>query len=298
MKQIVQIPFHKPISSSIDFSDIFESGILTKGRYVRAFEAKIKKMYNVEHAIATSSGTQGLLIALSYGKPFSIQLPAFNWHSDLYVLKLLGIKSVFNDIDLKTWLVREDFKNPSLFVHTFGNVGLSLEENAIYDATHALGCDLPDIGLATVFSFAATKIITTCEGGMIITNDKAFAEYAIEQRDKNCRMSEIHAKMGSHTLGFLDKVMGFKKKVFYYYKDHIPGQFQQKIVDHNYNTIGFLNLEGLKIPNEIETKQYYEPLVKGLKNTDYVYKNIICLPSWWGVDYKLITDMILEANKL
>ena len=299
MSELIEtIPFHRPMNISIDFSDIFESGILTKGKYITELEAKIKKMYNVEYAIATSSGTQGLLIACNYGKPHSIQLPAFNWYSDLYVLKLLGIEPCFNDISIATWLMEEDYLEKSLYVHTFGNVGTSEYDNTIYDATHAFGCMFPDIGLATVFSFAATKIITSCEGGMIITNDKAFAEYAIELRDKNCRMSELHAKVGLHTLAFLDKVMAFKHRVYEYYRDHILGLFQEKEYDHNYNTIGFLNTVGLTIPVEIKTKQYYKPLKKGLFNTDYVFEHIICLPSWWGVDYKLITDKILEANKL
>ena len=86
--------------------------------------------------------------------------------------------------------------------------------------------------------------------------------------------------------------------VYEYYKKHIPGQFQKIPYNSTYNTIGFLNICNLKIPKHIEIKQYYEPIHLPQKNTitEYVYNNIICLPSYYNCPYKQIVEDIKEEN--
>ena len=122
---------------------------------------------------------------------------------------------------------------------------------------------------------------------------KEHNEQLQEYRDKCSRMSEFHAKIGLSYLKYLEFILAFKKKVFHYYKDNLEGKFQEIPHDSNYNTIGLLT--DLKIPNDIEYRQYYKPLVP-MGNSDYVYDNIKCLPSWYGVDYKLVVDKINEYN--
>ncbi len=302
-----KIPYHKPMElSRLDKEDItnkikecLTTGQLTNGKHVQELERQIKEMYDVDYCLAMSSCTQGLIACLEYGLPHGIQLPAFNWWSDLYILKMLKYELWWNDISKKTWLVKEDFRNRSLFVHTFGNVGISEKEEVIYDASHALGANLKDIGLASVFSLAPTKLITACEGGLVITHNEELAKFVREYRDKCARMSEIHAIIGLQTLRHLGEVKAWKKEVYEYYKKKLEPfgcKFQEIPYNSNYNTIAFLNTEGLVIPEHIETRKYYEPLHKGLKNTDYVYKNIIAIPSYFNCDYRKIVRCINEAN--
>ena len=185
--------------------------------------------------------------------------------------------------------------------HTFGNITESprlFRNKVIYDGAHNLGCKIKDIGDATVFSLAATKIITSCDGGLVITNNGKLARYLKKYRDLCCRMSEIHAIIGLYTLQFLDEVLEWKRKVFKYYEENIPGVFQEIPIESNYNTIGFLNVEALIIPKEIEIKQYYEPIKKGFIYSDYVHNLMVVLPSYYGCDYKRIVEMIQEVNDL
>ncbi len=301
-----RIPYHRPLELSytektnlyMDMDEILSSGQLTNGKYVRRLENKIKGMYNVEYCIATSSCTQGLRGCLQYlhktafAGIYRIELPSFTWGS----LRMLSdqVTMEWIDIDKDTWLPNIKHQYSSFGLHTFGNV--MEDECTIYDGSHALGCNLKEIGEATVFSLAPTKMITSCEGGLIITNNDNLAEFVRDYRDLCARMSEIHAIIGLQTLTHLEEIMEWKKKVHDYYKDNIDGIFQKIPYNSNYNTIGFLNVNDLKISPWIEVKRYYEPLHKGLPNTDYVYENIVALPSYVGVDYKKIVEDIKNEN--
>lgn len=306
------IPFHKPFPLSEDdieiiqwkIADIIKTGQLTNGKNVRELEEEIRKLYNVKYAIATSNCTMGLWICQEhYHWLRPLHLSNFTWKS-IDIVTSDEFK-LYHDIDHKTWLMN-DFEQAGVLipVHTFGNVTKvkkdlinGAERSVIYDGAHSLGSELKDIGNATVFSLAATKIITSCEGGMIITNNRELAKYAIETRDIIARMSEPNAIFGLQYLPYLSKVMEWKEKVFDYYSEKIPGQFQIIPITSNYNTVGFLNNNKLKIPRHIQIKKYYDPLVRSMfKNSVDVRDIIVCLPSWYGVDYKKIVKDILEVN--
>lgn len=308
------IPYHKPFPlNSIerdyinyDINYILQTGQLTNGIWCRKLEERIKKLYNVEYCLTTSSCTMGLLISLSYTKKKEFQIPIFNWWSDLYCLDFLDKIPVWTDINKDTWLSIGTNTMNKLILHTFGNIDKispSLTGTNIFDASHCLGAKIDDVGLSTVFSLAPTKLVTACEGGLILTNDKKFYEYAIERRNRMGRMSEIHAVIGLQTLTHLEEIKEWKRKINIYYRRNIPGIFQEIEYESNYNTIGFLNTSKLKIPDNIETKQYYEPIIDKqfrnfCPNSFYVYDNIICLPSYFECPYEKITDLILEENKL
>ncbi|MDH3324148.1 MAG: DegT/DnrJ/EryC1/StrS family aminotransferase [Candidatus Peregrinibacteria bacterium] len=300
------IPYHRPFSLSewdreiikLKIEGILKTRQYTNGIYVREMERTIKEMYEVEHCIATACCTDALQLCLSLVRK-EVQVPAFNWWSDLHVLNFLKKKITWNDINLKEWLPYEVFHpETSLYLHTFGNVGISEFDDVIYDASHCFGSKFTEIGLATCISFAPTKLITAGEGGVILTNDAKFAKKLLDLRDKCSRLMEMNAILFLQLFPYLNEIKHWKNCVYKYYKTHLPGQFQEKAYDHNYNTIGFINTEKLKIPEHVETRQYYEPLERGLPNTDYVYENIICLPSWFGVDYIKIVNDIKEVNEL
>jgi len=293
------IPYHKPMKLNVDFSDIFESGIYTNAEYCRKLENFFSEKYNC-NALVCNSGTTGLILAInSLKKQKYIKLPVFNWFSDLYSLYLLDKIPLFYDVDRCSWLANNS--DPlDIRLHTFGNADISLENDCIYDGTHALNTKFQEIGLATIISFAPTKIITAGEGGIILTKN-TISEYTktemTKYRDRCFRMSEFHAKICLEYLKHLEEFTLWKKRVFEFYKSKINGEFQTIPHDSNHNTIGFLNTQKLLIPKEIETKQYYQPLEYGYRNADYIYKNIICLPSYIGVDYRKIVELIEDANK-
>lgn len=306
------IPYHRPMKlSRDDYAEIHEriqnvlaTGILTNGEYVAKLEEEIKRIHKVDYAILVNNCTMGLLICYMFLPSKRISIPVFTWDSVRIVLSYTEHQIEYCDIDKETWLMEKTdgygIVSPN---HTFGNV---LEDQGhscqIFDGAHCLGCKLESVGFATVLSLAPTKLVTACEGGIILTNNDKLNTYARIMRRYIARESEVHAIIGLQTLKHLDEVLAWKKKVYNYYSKNIPGQFQKIPIESNYNTIGFLNTEHLIIPEKIETRQYYENQWedggKSFPNAWYVYKNIVCLPSYYGVDYKQIVEDINEANEI
>lgn len=310
------IPFHRPMRLPDDdikdairsIDDCLATGKISNQENVRELEQTIADHYDVGHAIATSSATQGLLIALQalyrvHPVPVnSVITPAFAWYSSMYAIESAGKTCLFVDIDPDTWTMQQGMYRMVMPVHTFGNVIEIDSDYTIYDGAHSLGSRIDDFGDATVLSLAPTKIITSIEGGIVITDDYKLATKIAEIRDKVSRMSEIHAIFGNAFLEYIDEVMKFKKKVFDYYSSNLDGTFQ-KTARHsshnNHNTIGMLT--DLKIPDCIETKKYYEPLDESgiglMENTKRVYDRIVCLPSYFDCPYEQIVEIIKEFNK-
>ncbi|GAG68518.1 unnamed protein product, partial [marine sediment metagenome] len=89
------IPFHRPYPLGLEerahinhrMFKTLSSGMLSNDKYVRRLENNIKYIYNAKYCIATNSCTFGLMMCIKYLDPLSIQVPAFTWYSDLYLLK-------------------------------------------------------------------------------------------------------------------------------------------------------------------------------------------------------------------
>lgn len=305
-----KIPYHVPFplfKEDIEvikwkIEDALEAGKLTNGEYVLKLEEKVAKMYNVDYCIATANCTIGLLFCYQYYQLGRIHMPNFTWFSPYLITPERGHD--FHDIDPNTWLIQEsDVPNDVLVspCHTFGSIiKFEREYEVIYDGAHAFGADIKEIGDATVFSLAPTKLVTSCEGGLVITNQPRLADFVRFRRDKCARMSEVHAIIGLQTLPYIDDVMARKEAIYKYYKKHLPGQFQEIKNTSSYNTIGFLNVNNLIIPPWVETRQYYEPLLRVdlLPNSYRVYMKMVCLPSYYIVDYRKVVRDILEVNEL
>lgn len=303
------IPYHRPYPLSFEeiewiqekIKEILKSGQLTNGEWVKALESAIKQIYDVEYVITTSNCTLGITLCFQYLNWLqSIEIPNFTWISPYFMLYHRRFEYI--DIDKESWLAQmdgEDRYNLYFPTHTFGNIIELKGCNCIYDGAHSLGSKIKEFGDATVLSLAPTKLVTSCEGGLILTNNNALAEVVEVKRDKCARMSEIHAIIGLATLKHLKEIKRWKKKLYNFYKKSIPGQFQKIPIDSNYNTIGFLNTENLIIPDHIETRQYYEPFLQSgnyCPNSIKVYKKMVCLPSYFNCNYKQIVEDIKEAN--
>jgi dTDP-4-amino-4,6-dideoxygalactose transaminase len=277
--------------------------MLSDGPNVRELEILVKERYNVDYVIACSSCTIGLLISIQaldklFNIPKLISTPSFGWYSSKWAIETSGHECEWIDIDPHTWLYDHNsyIDIVAMPIHTFGSVDVNDSRFVIYDGAHALGSKIKDFGNATVMSLAPTKLITSCEGGLILTNDQQIAEEIIQLRHHVSRMSELNAIWGIETLEHIDEVLEWKKKVYEYYKKNLPGTFQYIPNHSNYNTIGFLT--DLYMPPEIEYKKYYLPLRFGLPNTNNVYGKMVCLPSWYGVDYEYVVERIKEFNRL
>lgn len=189
-----------------------ESGWLTQGPKVKAFEENFAKEHNVKHAVATTSCTTALhlaLAAMGIGPEDEVIVPAFTWIATANAVVYCGGTPVFCDVDLDTYnMCPKDLaakitdKTKAIIpVHLFGLFAdmnkirkVAGDITILEDAACAAGATYHgkypgEIGLAAAFSFHPRKSITTGEGGMVTTNDDALAEKMIILRNHGASAS-------------------------------------------------------------------------------------------------------------
>jgi len=178
-----------------------ESGWVTQGSMVAAFEREVARLHQVEHALATTSCTAALhlaTLALGLGPGDEVIVPAFTWVTSANCAEYVGARAVFADIDAETYNIDPAALEAAITERTRAIVavhlfGLAADMDAILsiatrhglklieDAACALGTrykgrpvgGLGDIGC---FSFHPRKVVTTGEGGVAATDDDALAE--------------------------------------------------------------------------------------------------------------------------
>lgn len=296
--------------------DVLNSGWVSIGKHMEALENHFRERFGVKHAIACASATTGLIIAIKAAgwKNQRVALPAFTWPSTLYALECNGNTPRFLDIERDTWLVhpsKEHYRleelSPIIMVDIFGNqydIKWSIpKENIIIDAAHSYG--LPNLGkrgLAEVVSLSFTKVVTATEGGMILTDDDKLAETAIELRRLSGRMEEINALIAMDSINRQVANGNTRVEVIDEYRKHIKVSIKPQVIPtvHNCSVFSILFEEPCVRNavmtaldrNGVETKVYYDPLVSGLPNTDYVYQRILSLPI--HKDVAPVQDEIIE----
>lgn len=230
------IPMARPLigQSEIDaVVEVLRSGQLAQGRVVEEFEHRFAGILGCEHAVATTSGTTALHVALlshGIGPGDEVITTSFSFIASANSILYTGATPVFADIDMDTLTIDPDDVERKITprtraimpVHLYGNpanldrlteiaeaYGLELIE----DACQAHGATLHGRAVGTfgtgVFSFYPTKNVMSGEGGMIATNDGHIAEqarlirahgmprrYVHEILGFNFRLSNIHAAIG------------------------------------------------------------------------------------------------------
>lgn len=198
------IPFARPSLGAEEENAVLavlRSGWLTTGEVTRRFEEEFSRYVGARHALAVSSATAGLHLALeAFGVKAGdlVVTTPYTFTATAEVIRYLGADPLFVDIDPRTLNISPDrvedaLRTPPegrriaaiLPVHVGGLLCdmAALEEISgrsnipiVEDAAHAfpataLGRSAGTFGAAGVFSFYATKTITTGEGGMIVTDD-------------------------------------------------------------------------------------------------------------------------------
>ena len=217
------IPIAKPIIGKEEQDAILEvinSGQLVQGSRVHEFEIQFARMCGAEHAIATSSGTTALHIALlahQIGPGDEIITSPFSFIASSNCALYVGARPVFADIEPDYFTIDpakiEAYITPRtkaiLPVHLYGQacdmdpiLEIARKHNLaiIEDACQAHGAfykgrPVGSFGTAC-FSLYATKNITTIEGGMIVTNDAHVAEQARLLRSHGSPRTYEHVMLG------------------------------------------------------------------------------------------------------
>jgi perosamine synthetase len=241
--------------------EILESGQLTLGKYGAEFEQAFAGFCGIRHAIAVNSGTSALEIILRSldiaGK--KVIVPTNTFFATAAAVVHAGGIPVLVDMDPESFSVNPHIISRSIppgtvgmiVVHIGGIVSShmpSLVELAkekglwlVEDAAHAHGSSLGAVsagafGIGGTFSFYPTKVMTSAEGGMIVTNDDRLAEESRIYRDQgkksftenahvrmgyNWRLSEPHAVIGLKHLERLPEMIRDRQAIAAVYDEGV-----------------------------------------------------------------------------
>jgi len=238
----MKIPITRPFFDAAEREAVIaplDTGWLVQGPKVAEFERLFADYTGAAHAIATTSCTTALhlaLVALGVGPGDEVIVPSLTWVATANVVETAGARPVFVDVCLDTFNIDPDAVARALTPRTRAIVPVSLFGlSAPMDAILGLAADrrirvLEDdacaIGAyyhgrhagtradAGCFSFHPRKAITTGEGGMIVTGDAALAARMRSLRDHGASMSDLarHQSSRSFVLPEFD-VVGFNYRM-------------------------------------------------------------------------------------
>ncbi|HKK16252.1 MAG TPA: DegT/DnrJ/EryC1/StrS family aminotransferase [Gammaproteobacteria bacterium] len=271
------IPVNEPCIEGNErkyLSECIDRGwISSEGSFVTRFESDYAGFINVNHGIAVSSGTAALetaLYALGVKQGDEVIMPAFTIISCAVACLRLGARPVLTDIDPLTWNMdvasveaRITEKTRVIMpVHMYGHpvdmdvlikLARKYDIAILEDAAEAHGAEYRSrdnrdswykcgaLGDIAATSFYANKIITTGEGGMVLTNSGEFAERARAYRNLcfgtenrfchtdigfNFRMTNLQAAVGVAQLEKINEFLQIKASNAALYRDllaDVPG---------------------------------------------------------------------------
>jgi dTDP-4-amino-4,6-dideoxygalactose transaminase len=254
---------------------ILESRMVTKGRYLEAFESAVCEHLGVKHAVAVSSCTSGLMLTYrSLGLTGEVVVPSFTFMATVSAMIWAGLRPVFADVDAGTTNLDPESAEAAITSHTSAIVGVHNFGNPadierlqavadrhglklIFDAAHGFGARYQDTpvgsqGDANIFSMSPTKLLITGEGGLIATNDDTLAKNARVGREYgnsggydsayaglNARLPEINALMGIHSLNALESAALSRNRTVQLYQKglgSLPGIGFQKVRPEDRNS--------------------------------------------------------------
>ena len=242
---------------------VVRSGRLALGPRCGEFEDMLARYVGVRHAIAVNSGTAALHLlvrGLGIGPGDEVLVPSFTFAASVNAILYERASPVFVDVDDKTYnldpLDLEDKITPGtkavMVVDVFGHPapwgaltdiasrhGLAV----IDDACEALGAEyqgkkLGSLGSGAAFAFYPNKQITAGEGGVIVTDDDALAEYARSARNQgrgsgpwlehprlgfNYRLDEMSAALVGSQFSRLDELLEKRARVAGMYAERLKG---------------------------------------------------------------------------
>jgi len=350
------IPQYKTTISDTNINSVvlqLRSGKLGPHTTVAQFEEKLAKTCNVKYCISTTSGTTALLMAiksLPIPECGNIMFPGYTFIAGANAAKFLGYDIELVDVKQNTLcmdpreLLKKIDKKPVavIFVNHNSYVGklddsidqikkICIDRNLpmIEDTSQCLGMLQKLTGDAGILSFSVPKIVTTGQGGAIITNNEQIYNKCLSIRDHgghnwketkihtevglNFKFNDILASYGLSQLENLDKLLKRRNQIFDWYRNE-----GIELIDFGYrstwmvlyqsknHSAPFL-IDKLKM-NGIDAVQYYRPICHNIPyNTseqfpisEQLYNDIVYLPSSLTLtkkDIKRICKIIKNMEK-
>ena len=329
MVQRFMIPHSRPTldeSDLISISEVIRSGQIIQGKVVERFEKRVAKLIGVQGAVATNSGTSALhlsLLAIGIKKGDHVAMPSFVCTALLNALSYVGAHPILIDIDPETYNIDiRDLKkrvNRStkaiILPHMFGLPAdideiLSLGIPVIEDCAQSIGAvykgrKTGSFGKLSCFSFYATKVLSTGEGGMVVSDSKSLLNKIRDFRDYdnkknysvryNYKMTDIQAAMGIAQLkklnSFLLKRVNIAKRyssvlqefcdvpsIRHKGRKHIFFRFPIRIQGSVSKALSFFSERGVTCARPVFKPIHKYLQINGFPNTDTVWNNTISIP--------------------
>jgi perosamine synthetase len=232
---------------------VLESGLLTQGPEVAVFEEELRSACGTAHALAVTSGTAALHLAvqaLGLAPGDVVLVPAYTFPATANVVALSGLRPVLVDVDPVTMNLDPERLSLTprtkaiIAVHLFGRpcrLEFLPDLPVIEDAAGALGArrqgrPCGSLGLAGCLSFHPRKIVTTGEGGAVTTNDERIAAAVAQFRNHgwrsladgdmpapglNYRLSDILAAVGLPQLRRLRELLAGRERLAAAYAERL-----------------------------------------------------------------------------
>jgi perosamine synthetase len=313
------------------------SGWVGCGEKTLEFEEKIAKISRTKHCVSTTSGTTAIMLAiksLNLPRESTILFPSYTFLAGANACKFLGYNIQLVDISMETLCMnpyamdRKFLSNKNISCVLFVNhnafcggreIMMGREDvfevkrkcninniPIVEDSSQALGISgagrTGDLG---IFSFSVPKLVTTGQGGAVVTNDDELAGRCKELRDhgdNNWRKTRIHTEIGGNfkfndilaayglsQLEDLDELLAQRKFIFDKYRNHL------ELMDYGYDSTWMVLYKtkfAEKIINalkqeKIQAVQYYRPVNHNptfSDNNTYlcaeeIYETVLYLPS-------------------
>ena len=256
--------------------------LTNNGPLVHEFELAVETELRVENCVAMASGTVALgTLVRALDLRGEVIMPAFTFIGTANALRWSGLNPVFCDIDPETHNLEPKKVEEAIGPHTSAILGVHLwgrpcdiealsgiaERRGlklIFDSAHAFGCShrgvpIGNFGAAEVLSFHATKVITTFEGGAVVTNDDQLAERLRMMRNfgftdydyvrclgTNAKLSEAGAAMGLTSLESFEERVSVNRRWYRLYQEYLADQRAIDFVSYDeseHNNFRFIVIE-------------------------------------------------------
>ena len=348
-------------SDNLYIKKVLKRKYLTEDKFTKKFEENIKNYVQSKYAISVSNWTLGLyacLQALNIGPGDEVIVPNITFIATSNSVIMAGAKVVLCDVNRDSMCIdtieakkKINSRTKAIIpVHLYGNACdmdelLLLKKNKnikiIEDAAQAIGVKYKNKFVGTIgdcggYSFYGNKIITTGEGGVVVTNNKLIADkiYRIKNHGRNKKgifihkeigynfmFTELQAAMGISQLKKLNNIIKKRKIIFDLYKKYL----NKSIIKFNFKkTIRplhwFVNIHTRFVKviekhlhsKKIMTRRLFYPLhlqpcyrrcklVKNIQNkfpnSLYLYNNTISLPTFHRLSEVQIKKISYEINK-
>lgn len=289
-----------------EIKDLWDSHWLTNmGAKHKQFQAELERLLDVAHISLYTNGHLALenaLAAMNLPKGGEVITSPFTFASTTHAIVRQGLQPVFCDID-PTYYTIDVTKIESLItdktcaivpIHVYGNV-CNIEEidriakkyglKVIYDAAHAFGVTYKGksaacFGDASIFSFHATKVFNTIEGGAVCFSDDNLVQTLNDMKNfgirgpetvefvgGNAKMNEFQAAMGICNLRHLDEEITKRKAVVEHYHERLS------------------NIDGIILcPDQPDVR------------TNYAYFPVVFEPSLFGTTRNEVFDSLAKQG--